>query len=225
LKSWTDYDPLMLLLEAARDLDQNSSHYPNLGRLPMIATYFLVGPRTTELTLADRRDLDLLRATLDIGRKTPAGLRGVFLIPYLLDIVAEWFQGAPFQDPSMPLYPTHTGNRRDGNSVRRRIFRPCIRRAHQILAEAREAGKPRLRPDGTPVELPDRIVPYSRRRTAVTFMVEAGWDIGTIQEQIGHTDSRLTMSIYRQRRYRPKDPRVVELMKDPRVLATPSSVP
>ena len=62
-------------------------------------------------------------------------------------------------------------------------------------------------------------MPYSGRRTAVTFMVEAGWDIGTIQEQIGHTDSRLTMNIYRQRRHRPKDPRVVELMQDPRVLA------
>jgi len=120
----------------------------------------------------------------------------------------------------MPLYPTYAGNRRDGNNVRSRIFRPCIRRAHEILAEAREADKPRLRPDGTPIELPDRIVPCSGRRTAVTFMVETGWDIGTIQEQIGHTDSRLTMSIYRQRRRRPKDPRVVELMKDPRVLAT-----
>jgi site-specific recombinase XerC len=220
LRSWADYDPLMVLLEAARDLDKNSSRYPNLGRLPMIATYFLAGPRTTELTLADRRDLDLLRATLDIGRKTPAGLRGVFLVPYLLDIVAEWFERSPFQDPSMPLYPTYAGNRRNGNNVRSRIFRPCIRRAQQILTEAHNAGKPRLRPDGTPVELPKRIVPYSGRRTAVSFMVEAGWDIGTIQEQIGHTDSHLTMSIYRQRRHRPKDPRVVALMKDPRVLAT-----
>jgi integrase len=78
-------------------------------------------------------------------------------------------------------------------------------RARRELADEREL----------PQAFPETLGTHAGKRTAASYLIEAGYDIGWVMDQLGHADGRLTMAVYRQSRRRRKDPRVRELCGRP----------
>ena len=110
--------------------------------------------------------------------------------------------------------PTAKGRRRTKDSVRQRILNPTIARAAE-LADEREL----------PQAFPETLGTHAGKRTAASYLIEAGYDIGWVMDQLGHADGRLTMAVYRQTRRRRKDPRVRELVWSPELEATSPAHP
>lgn len=46
--------------------------------------------------------------------------------------------------------------------------------------------------------LPERVTPHTLRRTSVSLSLAAGRDPRWVMGQIGHTDARLTLTVYAQ---------------------------
>lgn len=92
--------------------------------------------------------------------------------------------------------------------MRQRILNPTIARAAE-LADEREL----------PQAFPETLGTHAGKRTAASYLIEAGYDIGWVMDQLGHADGRLTMAVYRQSRRRCKDPRVRELVWSPELEA------
>jgi integrase len=72
--------------------------------------------------------------------------------------------------------PIAAGARRDRKNVLNRVVRPTVKRANELRA-----------PRGQPSILA-HVTPHTFRRTYITFMVVAGYDLPYIQVQVGHAD-------------------------------------
>jgi integrase len=85
-----------------------------------------------------------------------------------------------------PAFPTRNGTARTKDTVRARVILPVLQRANELRAEC---GVPPIRAHVTPDTL---------RRTYITFMLAAGFDLPYVQDQVGHADPTTTLTVYAQ---------------------------
>jgi integrase len=154
------------------------------GRHALVGTLLFAGARDDEVGHALVRDLDLARGRLEVGRsKTAAGLRTLDLLPILRDILADHKanHGGGLDDP---LFPTARGGRRDKNNINKRVLRPALVRADELLADRGQH------------PLPRGITPRKLRHTYVSVLIALGRDPRYVMEQLGHTDPKFTLRVY-----------------------------
>ncbi len=156
-------------------------------RRAIVATLTLAGPRVGELCALDNQDVSLGKARLHIrDAKTEAGIRSVDIHPRLLDELATCRANQAAAAMDAPAFPSRTGTRRDRSNVLKRVVQPVLARANEIRAERGEA----------PIRV--HVTPHTFRRTYITFMIAAGYDLPYVQAQAGHLDPTTTLGIYAQ---------------------------
>jgi integrase len=161
---------------------------PPVGvRRAIIATLGLAGPRVSELCQLDNQDVNLARARFDIrNSKTEAGVRAVDIHPRLLDELTAYRAGRAPAPMDAPAFPTRAGTRRDRSNVLKRVVVPTLERANELRATR----------DEPPIRA--HVTPHTFRRTYISFMVAAGFDLPYIQAQVGHVNPTTTLAIYAQ---------------------------
>jgi integrase len=173
-----------MYLHGCRDHDAAAACGP---RRAITATLGLAGPRVTELCLLDNGDINLARARFSVrDSKTEAGVRIVDIHPRLLDELTSYYAGRPASAMDAPAFPTRVGTRRDRSNVLQRVVLPVVARANTLRLER---GEP-------PIHA--HVTPHTFRRSYITFMVAAGYDLPYVQAQVGHADPSTTLSIYAQ---------------------------
>lgn len=91
--------------------------------------------------------------------------------------------------PTDHFFGTHTGQRRDPDRFRDRVFGRSVRLANKKRAAAGLSPLP-------------QITPHSLRRTWAMLAAQAGRDPHWISDQIGHTSAAFTLQVYQQTRHR-----------------------
>ena len=165
--------------------DQNDA---SLGpRRAIIATLGMAGLRVGELCQLDNQDMNLAKARLHIAdAKTQAGVRSVDIHPRLLDELSTYRALRSDARIEGPAFPTRTGTRRDRANILPRVIRPAVARANELRARR---GEPPIR---------THVTPHTFRRSYISYMVAAGYDLPYIQAQVGHRDPSTTLAIYAQ---------------------------
>lgn len=161
-------------------------------RRSIIATLGLAGPRVGELCALDNQDINLAKARFHIrDSKTAAGIRAVDIHPRLLDELSVYRASRPADRMDAPAFPTRRGTRRDRHSILTRVIQPVLIHANTLRAGR---GEPPIRA---------HLTPHTFRRTYITYMVAAGYDLPYVQAQVGHTHPSTTLGIYAQLMSRP----------------------
>jgi integrase len=156
-------------------------------RRAVVATLGLAGLRVTELCQLDRQHVNLATGTIHVrDSKTEAGVRKVDIRPRLLDDLSGYRAALGDAEMDSPAFPTNTSRRRTKDNVRSRIVLPVLARANQVRARR-----------GEPPILA-HLTPHTFRRTYITFMLAAGFDLAYVQAQVGHRDPAVTLGIYAQ---------------------------
>ncbi|HTU85125.1 MAG TPA: tyrosine-type recombinase/integrase [Solirubrobacteraceae bacterium] len=165
-----------------------------VGWRALCATLGYAGPRISEaLDLRERnvRLHDPAGARFWIAdSKTPTGVRHVEITPALRDelfthLADKARRGYPI-GPDEYLFCTRQGHRWSDDNVRARIIKAAAKRASaQLVAR----GLPPL----------PHVTPHTLRRTYVSIMLLAtNFDVPFVQNQVGHSDSKMTMDVYAQ---------------------------
>ena len=176
-------DQVVALLDAARELDRDAKSRTS-GRYPLIATLVFAGTRDDEVGHALVRDVDLARSRFEVGRsKTAAGLRTIDLLPVLHDILAEHKAGHGGGLDDL-LFPTARGGRRDKDNINKRVLKPVLERADELLA------------DRSQHPLPRGVTPHKLRHTFASILIALGRDPRHVMDQLGHTDPKFTLRVY-----------------------------
>jgi integrase len=154
------------------------------GRLPVVATLLLAGPRILELSKLDRLDLDLAAREIRVPRvKTDAAERSVPMLPALHEILLT--QSAERRSRKGPAFLTRNGTRQQPDNIRSRLLAGVLERANELLADAGE------RPIG-------HMTPHTLRRTFASLLAEIGVSPRRAMYLLGHTDPKFTMRVYQQ---------------------------
>jgi integrase len=158
---------------------------PTGPRQALITTLGFAGARVSEVCSLDRQDVDLATGKIRIrDAKTPAGVRVVDIRPRLLEELREYAATRNGTAMTDPFFPTRTGARRDRNNVLNRVVAPVVRRTNELRAER----------DQPPILM--RVTPHTFRRTYITFMLAAGFDVPYVQDQVGHMNPNTTLAVY-----------------------------
>jgi integrase len=156
-------------------------------RRAVIATLGLAGLRVTELCQLNREHVNLATSTIHVrDAKTAAGVRKVDIRPRLLDELSGYHAALGRRDMRAPAFPTATGGRRTKDNVRARVVLPVLRRANELRAQR----------DQPPILA--HVTPHTFRRTYITFMLAAGFDVPYVRAQVGHRDPAVTLAVYAQ---------------------------
>jgi integrase len=156
-------------------------------RRAIIATLALAGPRVSELCALDNQDINLTKARIQIrDSKTEAGIRSVDIHPRLLDELTAYHAGRTPTAMDAPAFPTRTRTRRDRSNILTRVVQPVLGRANEV-----RAGR-----DQAPILV--HVTPHTFRRTYISLLVAAGYDLPYVQAQVGHRDPSTTLAIYAQ---------------------------
>jgi integrase len=154
------------------------------GRLPVVATLLLAGPRILELSRLDRPDLDLAAREIRMPRvKTAASERTVPMLPTLHEILLT--QSADRPSHKGPAFATRNGTRQHPDNVRSRLLAGVLERANVLLADAGEQ----------PITY---MTPHTLRRTFASLLAEIGVSPRRAMYLLGHTDPKFTMRVYQQ---------------------------
>jgi len=157
------------------------------ARGALLATLGCAGLRNSETCVLDLGDLDLAHGVINVrDAKTEAGIRKVYMTPWLRDELLAYRATRPDAPLEAPVFPTRSGSQRNKNNVNRRVLSPAVRAANKLRRE--RAAPP----------LPERITPHTLRRTYITLMLEAGAPVPYVQGQVGHEDASTTLNIYAQ---------------------------
>jgi integrase len=161
---------------------------PEIGaRRAIVATLGLSGLRVTELCQLEQRHVHLAARKIHVREaKTDAGIRAVDIRPRLLEELTAYNAARGDVDLVAPAFPTKTGRHRDKDNVRERLIRPVVARANELRTQR-----------GEPPILA-HVTPHTLRRTYISFMLAAGFDLPYVQEQVGHEDPTTTLKIYAQ---------------------------
>jgi integrase len=161
---------------------------PEIGaRRAIVATLGLAGLRVTELCQLEQRHVHLAARKIHVrAAKTDAGVRAVDVRPRLVEELTAYSAARGDVDLAAPSFPTRTGRHRDKDNVRERVMRPVVERANELRARR-----------GEPPILA-HVTPHTLRRTHISFMLAAGFDLPYVQEQVGHQDPTTTLKIYAQ---------------------------
>ncbi len=156
-------------------------------RRAIIATLGLAGPRVGELCALNNQDIDLQKRRVQVrDAKTEAGVRSVDIHPRLLEELVAYRATRSDAPVDAPAFPTRTGGRRDRNNVLHRIVEPVLRRANEVRATRGDS------------PILTHVTPHTFRRTYITFMIAAGYDLPYVQAQVGHVDPSTTLAVYAQ---------------------------
>jgi integrase len=143
-------------------------------RRAIIATLGLAGLRVGELCALDERHLDLAHGQIHVREsKTGAGIRVVDLPPRLRHELESYRASRPPRDLEAPAFPTRPGGRRDRQNVNS-LVQSAVRRANELRAQR---GEP-------PILV--HVTPHTLRRSYISFMLAAGYDVPYVQAQVGH---------------------------------------
>ena len=82
------------------------------------------------------------------------------------------------------LFATARGGRRDKDNINKRVLKPALTRADELLAER----------DQHP--LPRGVAPHKLRHTFPSILIALGRDPRYAMAQLGHTDPKVTLRIY-----------------------------
>jgi integrase len=176
-------DQIVALLDAARELD-GAAMSRTSGRYALVATLVFAGTRDDEIGHALVRDVDLARSRFEVGRsKTAAGLRTIDLLPVLHDILAE-HKASHADSLDDLLFPTARGGRRDKDNINKRVLKPALERADELLADRRQH------------PLPRGVTPHKLRHTFASILIALGRDPRHVMDQLGHTDPKFTLRVY-----------------------------
>ena len=93
-------------------------------------------------------------------------------------------------DPKTSCSRPRAGARHDRNNARRRVVVKSVERANENLAATGRN------------PLPEGITPHSLRRTFISLLLATGAEVPYVMRQVGHTDPKVTLSIYAQVMYR-----------------------
>jgi integrase len=170
-------------------LDRQLDQVPVTGgvRRAIVATLGLAGLRVTELCELDVQHIHLTARKVHVREsKTEAGVRAIDICPRLLEELKAYRAAHDQTDMIAPAFPTRTGGRRDKDNVRVRVLYPVVKRANERRTEL-----------GQPPILA-HVTPHTLRRTYISFMLAAGYDLPYVQEQVGHQDPSTTLKIYAQ---------------------------
>ena len=190
-RSFLEPDMVADLLDVAGAWEESVPEHQRYGRRALIALLCVAGPRISEAIAADRGDFDLAVGRWRIPEaKTDAGERDVELTMFLADELREHVaRMQALRRPTggrKPMWPTRTGGRLNPSNIRGRLLAETVARVN----ERREAKGKML--------LPPRVTPHSLRRTFASLALTAGRDPRWVMGQLGHTDARLTLSVYAQ---------------------------
>jgi len=154
-------------------------------RRAVLSTLALAGLRVSELCALDRQDLDLVRGKIHVrSAKTQEGVRVIDIRPRLLDELTSYQATLADRPIDSPAFPTAAGTRRERNNVAHRVLAPVLARANANRQKHRQP------------PILTRVSPHTFRRTYITFMLAAGFDVPYVQDQVGHTDPTTTLGIY-----------------------------
>jgi integrase len=161
---------------------------PSTGwRRAIISTLGLARLRVSELCQLEQRHVHLAARKIHVREaKTIAGVRAVDVRPRLLEELTAYNAARGNVDPAAPAFPTRTGRHRDKDNVRENVIRRAVDRANELRARS-----------GEPPILA-HVTPHTLRRTYISFMLAAGFDLPYVQEQVGHEDPTTTLKIYAQ---------------------------
>jgi len=95
-----------------------------------------------------------------------------------------------FAGPDDFVFPTECGRRQDRNNARRRVVVKSVERASENLI-----GRDRH-------PLPEGIMLHSLRRTFISLLLATGAEVPYVMRQVGHSDPKVTLSIYAKVMYR-----------------------
>lgn len=156
------------------------------GRRALVAVLACSGLRNAEAAVLRRRHLDLTHDRIVIPEaKTPQGVREVWMSPFLRAELAAYAATIDSAGDAL-LFPTRRGNQRTRQNVGRNIVARSVAEANR----ARAATGHNLLPDG--------VTAHTLRRTYVTLCAQAGWSLGFVVKQVGHTDANTTNRFYIQ---------------------------
>jgi integrase len=149
-----------------------------------VAALAYTGARVTELCDLDLGDVDLRHAKFRIAAsKTEAGVREVDLTPYLVEVVADYFESRGPLMRTAPAFPDGNGKRRNRHQANKQTIAPAVRLANEWRVERGEQPLP-------------HVTPHTLRHTYITLAFEANFPLPYVMEQVGHDDSRTTTDIY-----------------------------
>jgi integrase len=192
-RTWLDRaEQIVALLDAGGELDAEAriDRKATLRRA-LLATLTLAGLRISEALDLRWRDVDLPAGRLRVAdAKTDAGVRQVDLLPALREELSVHKAQTRFGGPDDFVFPTESGARQDRNNARRRVVVKSVERATENLTAA--GCNP----------LPEGITPHSLRRTFISLLLATGAEVPYVMRQVGHSDPKVTLSIYAQVMYR-----------------------
>jgi len=144
-------------------------------------------PACESLSCASSTHVNLATATIHVrDAKTEAGVRKVDIRPRLLDELSGYHAALGRREMQAPAFPTATRRRRTKDNVRARVVLPVVRRANEMRAQR----------DQPPILA--HVTPHTFRRTYITFMMAAGFDVPYVRAQVGHRDPAVTLAVYAQ---------------------------
>lgn len=165
--------------------EQDDSH--SSPRRAILATLGLSGLRVGELCQLDNQDLNLAKAGLYVAdAKTDAGVRSVDIHPRLVDELSTYRSHRLERGAESPAFPTRIATRRTRSNILTRVITPVLVHADEL----------RGRRDDPPIRA--HVTPHTFRRSYISYMVAAGYDLPYIQAQVGHRDPTTTLSVYAQ---------------------------
>ena len=192
-RTWLDRaEQITALVDAAGKLDAETRiDRQATRRRALVSTLLFAGLRIGETLGLLWRDVDLAAGRLHVrDAKTDAGVRQVDLLPVLREELAVLKAGTRFGGPDDLVFPTESGGPQNPSNVRNRVMAAAGERANTNLA-ARGAAP-----------LPEGVTPHSLRRTFISLLLALGEEVPYVMRQVGHTDPKVTLSIYAQVMFR-----------------------
>jgi integrase len=185
-------DQIDALLDAAGQLDEEARvDRRATRRRTLLATLVFAGLRIGEALELLWRDIDLAAGRLHVrDSKTDAGMRQVDLVPVLREELSVQKASTRYGEPDDLVFPTESGGQQSPSNVRNRVLAKSVERANVILAERGAA------------PLPEGLTPHSLRRTFISLLLALGEEVPYVMRQVGHTDPKVTLSIYAQVMFR-----------------------
>ncbi len=173
------------------------------------------GPRAEELCLARRRDFNIANERMQIGRsKTAAGLRDIYPLKILGQILTDHFAHAVYDGPDDLAFATSKGTARDKDNLRSRVFALGRRSANELL----------IARDQQP--LPENLTPHKLRPPLPDPRSNAWWrgpDLGHAAARPTNPNFTLRVYAHMMRRSPAERARLRALVNQPvRPLAIPA---
>lgn len=183
-RSYMQPEQVAALLRAAGRIDDEARKGDCRRRQIVLAMMALAGLRISEVLDLHWRDVDWSGRWLEVAEaKTDAGVRRVHLTPALREMLLAYRARAPRRRPVDRVFATKKGKRDNPSNIRNRILPLAIKLANE---ELRSTGHQEI----------GAITPHSLRRTYISLALAAGADVPYVMQQVGHSDPRMTLSVY-----------------------------